>query len=97
MKLIIKQKGLELLKPSRTYERQVRGENGQGWQKTKRFWPHKKPMPCTIEVQTGSHEVERIDNPFISGGEPWLVLKGSRIGAAESHLRRLTGLVVVTE
>jgi hypothetical protein len=97
MKLIIKKAGLELLKPSRTYERQVRGEQGQGWQKTKRFWPHKKPMPCTIEMQSGSHEVERIENPFIPGGEPWLVLKGSRIGAAESYLRGLSGLVAVSE
>lgn len=89
MKLIIKNAGgLEFLKPSGTYERLVRGENGQVWLKTKRNWSHKKPMPCSIEVQPGSHEVERIENPFIDGGDPWLVLRGSRIGAAESYLRR---------
>ena len=97
MRLIIKNAGLELLKPSKTCEHQVRGAQGQGWQKTMKHWSHKEPMPCSIEVQPGSHEAERIENPFIPGGEPWLVLKGSRIGAAESYLRGLSGIVSVTE
>ena len=45
--------------------------------------------PQEINIAPGAHEVERIDNPFVSGGEPWLVLKGSRIGAAEAYLKGL--------
>lgn len=51
----------------------------------------KKPMPATdfsdkplrfLDLQVGVYQVEKISNP--SGlGVPWLVIKGTKIGAAE--------------
>ncbi len=45
--------------------------------------------PREERIGPGAHEVERIDNPFVPGGEAWLVLKGSHIGAAEAYIKRL--------
>ncbi len=45
--------------------------------------------PREAELDPGCYEVRRVENPFIPGGEPWLMLKGQRIGAAESWLRQL--------
>ena len=37
-------------------------------------------------ITAGRHEIERIDNPF-GHDNPWLVLKGSKIGRAENAWR----------
>jgi hypothetical protein len=37
-----------------------------------------------VVVAAGRHEVERINNPHGKEGTPWLVLKGTMIGAAET-------------
>ena len=92
MKLVINNpSGLMLLRPSHTWEKLVETKKGLEWKKAR---PHGSYSPRRLHTQEvhvtpGAHEVERIDNPFIPGGEPWLVLKGSRIGAAEAYLKRL--------
>jgi hypothetical protein len=90
MKLRIKNKtGLTLLQPSKLHYKVVRGESGLEWRETRENGSARQVYPREVEVRAGSHEIERVDSPFIRGGEPWLVLKGSRIGAAESYLRQL--------
>lgn len=41
-------------------------------------------------IPPGRHEVERIDNP-LGHNAPWLVLKGTLIGAAEGFWRDWNG------
>jgi hypothetical protein len=81
--------GLSLLRPSHRHFKF--GWTGKEWD-----WavlPEKGPAhrryPREVQIAPGVHEVERVDNPFVPGGESWLVLKGSQIGAAEAYLRRL--------
>jgi hypothetical protein len=90
MKLRIKNKnGLTLLRPSKLHYKVVRAESGLEWRETRENGNAGQVYPREVEVIAGSHEIERVENPFMRGGEPWLVLKGSRIGAAESYLRQL--------
>lgn len=42
-----------------------------------------------VVVPSGTYSLVRIRNPFRAAAEPWLVLAGSRTGAAESHWRKL--------
>jgi hypothetical protein len=39
-------------------------------------------------IPAGRHEVERIQNPYGHLDAPWLVLKGTKIGATESSWRQ---------
>jgi len=38
-------------------------------------------------IPAGTHEMERIPNPINPNGEPWLVLAGTKQGAAEPYWR----------
>lgn len=42
-------------------------------------------------IPSGQHEVERIDNPLGYPDAPWLVLKGTLIGATEGFWRQWDG------
>lgn len=44
-----------------------------------------KPNTPSVRIPAGKHAVERIPNPFIPDGEPWLVLRGTKIGASEAY------------
>jgi hypothetical protein len=39
-------------------------------------------------ISKGVHEIERIHNPSINNGIPWLVLKGTKIGGSEFAWRQ---------
>lgn len=41
-----------------------------------------------VTISPGTHEVERISNPFGYANAPWLVLVGTRIGATERSWRQ---------
>jgi hypothetical protein len=90
MKLIISsESGLTLLRPSGFRRKLAVTPYGLAWDDLR-----EQPRSCglgsrEVLIAPGAHEVERGNNPFIPGGEPWLFLKGSRIGAAEAYLRRL--------
>jgi hypothetical protein len=54
--------------------------------RTKTVWKlvdGSKPGTAYFNLQPGRHELERIPNPRIKNGVPWLVLKGTKIGWAE--------------
>jgi hypothetical protein len=91
MKLIIKgESGLILLRPSRSHRKIVCDEQrGMGWAEARENGRSRQLYPQEVRIAPGAHEVERSENPFVPGGEPWLVLRGSRIGAAEAYLKRL--------
>jgi hypothetical protein len=90
IKLRIKnENGLRLLRASDTHYKLVRGERGLVWQEARENARGRPFYPREVEVGPGCHEVEKVPNPFVPGGEPWLVLRGSRIGAAERFLREL--------
>ena len=90
IKLRIKNKnGLKMLQPSRVHYKLVRGENGLQWQEGRENDNGRRVYPREAIPRPGCHEVEQVANPFIRDGEPWLVLRGNRIGAAESYLRQL--------
>ncbi len=40
------------------------------------------------ELQPGEYQVERAANPFGHTDAPWIVLKGTKIGAAEGSIRQ---------
>lgn len=44
--------------------------------------------PTRTSIPAGEHEMERIPNPFGYENAPWLVLKGTQIGAAEGSWRQ---------
>jgi hypothetical protein len=89
MKLVIKNEaGLALSRPSRTTSMVVPVEGKLRWDEGRTARP-RHLHPREVLVPCGTHEIERIENPLVPGGEPWLVLRGSRIGAAESYIRRL--------
>jgi len=48
------------------------------------------PTGETVRISSGTHEVERIKNPIVPDGEPWIVLKGTKIGASETFWRQWT-------
>ena len=59
----------------------------------KRVWPAfdaKNNMTETTTIGIGKHEMERIPNPLGYKNAPWLVLKGTLIGATESSWRQWT-------
>ncbi len=90
MKLRIKEgNSLRLLKPSRMHRRLTNNSSGLAWGETLERGNGRKLFPREVEIDSGCYEIERVENPFIRGGEPWLVLKGGRIGAAEAYLRQL--------
>ena len=90
MKLIIKgESGLKLLRPSKWHRKITLVAQRSEWTDVLEKDSGRQLYPQEVQIAPGAHEVERIDNPFVPGGEPWLVLKGSRIGAAESYLKRL--------
>lgn len=90
MKLRIKSEGgIRLIRPSKRHLKLDRQEGGVEWLETLESDGRREMYPRDAEVGKGCHEVERVENPFIRGGPPWLVLKGTRIGAAESYLRDL--------
>lgn len=90
MKLRIKNnQGLKLLRPSDSHYKLVRGVGGFEWREAYEDARGRSFYPSGLEVGPGCHEIERVPNPFVHGGEPWLVLRGSRIGAAECYLRQL--------
>jgi hypothetical protein len=90
MKLRIKTEGgLRVLQPSKMHYKLVRGEGGLEWREARENGGAQRVYPREVEVGPGCHEVERVANPFIRNGEPWLVLKGTRTGAAECYLRQL--------
>jgi hypothetical protein len=87
MILIVRnESGLKLLRPSRMI---WKINEGTRWENVLEKDVSRRPYPQEVLITPGAHAVERIDNPFVPGGEPWLVLKGSRIGAAEAYLKRL--------
>ena len=104
MKLKIKSETM-VLRPSKVHYKLVRGEGSLQWAEAHENGSARQLYPRQVALQVGAYEVERVDNPFIPGGEPWLVLRGSRIGAAESYLRQLakatrgtgTGVEVICE
>ncbi len=44
-------------------------------------------VPRTHTLLPGKYEVERIPNPFGYTTQPWIVLKGTKIGGSESFWR----------
>ena len=88
MKLRIKSETM-VLRPSKVHYKLVRGEEGLQWAESRENGVAKRLYPRQVQLKVGVYEVERVANPFARGGEPWLVLRGSRIGAAESYLRQL--------
>lgn len=90
MKLIVKnESGLSLLRPSKRHLKVTWNESVLRWDEVLETKMGGQRYASEVQIGPGAHEVERIENPFVPGGEPWLVLKGSRIGAAEAYLRRL--------
>lgn len=49
------------------------------------------PNKSKVIITAGRHEVERIQNPFGHEDAPWLVLKGTKIGATEGFWRQWKG------
>lgn len=39
-----------------------------------------------VEVARGEHEVETIPSPIHSGGSPWIVLRGTKVGLPEGRI-----------
>ena len=90
MKLRIKsENGLLALRPSKVHYKVVRGAGGLEWREARENGSARTVYPRTVELKRGSYELERIENPFVPGGEPWLVLRGSRVGAAEGYWLQL--------
>jgi len=90
MILIVRgQSGLKVLRPSKLNWRVNPGKEGLRWENVLERNGTGQLYPQEALIPPGAHVVERIENPFVPGGEPWLVLKGSRIGAAEAYIRRL--------
>lgn len=88
--------GLALLRPSKLSLKVVADKGGLEWREGLEPGGARRRYPREVLVSPGCYEMERVSNPFIAGGESWLVLKGSRIGAAESHLRRLARVTRTT-
>jgi hypothetical protein len=89
MKLIVEVNSkLVLVQPGSRGQRTAWQGHGQ------LVWRDAEPMgpQCNareVVVSAGTYSLVRIKNPFRASGEPWLVIKGSMVGAAESHWRRL--------
>jgi len=81
--------GITLIKPSKCHRKIVLVEQGLAWRETCEGPQTRRLYPRSVEVKRGEYELERTENPFVAGGEPWLVLRGSRIGAAECWFRQL--------
>ena len=90
MKLIIKgESGLMLLRPSKWNRKVTLVGQRSDWVEVLEKTSGRQLYPQEVPIAPGAHEAERIENPFVPGGEPWLVLKGSRIGASESYFKGL--------
>ena len=50
-----------------------------------------------VWLPRGSYAVERAGNPFFAGGPPFIVLKGSRVGAAEGAMRSARNEIALVE
>lgn len=81
--------GLNVLLPSKLNWKINASKQGVRWETVLEKHGTRQLYPQDAIIPKGAHQVERIENPFVPGGEPWLVLKGSRIGAAEAYIRRL--------
>jgi hypothetical protein len=105
MKLIVHEsEGLELLRPSRR-TRKVVAEVMEpsdpdsklmlkfDWRVARVPGKDRQQYPLSVRVPQGAYLLERRENPFIHGGEPWLVLKGTQIGAAEARLRQMAAVM----
>jgi hypothetical protein len=89
MKLRIKnENGMLLMRPSKLHRKLARVDGSLEWGVVRENGDSRELYPREVEVKPGTYAVEQVPNPFIPGGEPWLVLRGSRIGAAESYLRQ---------
>src|SRR5262252_5753515 len=90
MKLKIQNpKGFKLMRPSKLHLKIARINGSLDWAEVQENSDSRDLYPRDVELKPGTYDVEQVPNPFIPGGEPWLVLRGSRIGAAECYLRRL--------
>jgi hypothetical protein len=90
MKLIVRNlTGLNVLRPSKLNWKVNVSKQGIHWENVLEKDGTRRLYSQDAIIPKGAHIVERIENPFVPGGEPWLVLKGSRIGAAEAYIRRL--------
>ncbi|MES2087388.1 MAG: hypothetical protein V4467_00140 [Patescibacteria group bacterium] len=50
-----------------------------------------KPLIGHNLIPAGTHEVERVPNPWPAAVDTFIVLKGTQIGAGEQYLRSLEG------
>ena len=90
MKLKIKNpEGIKLMRPSKLHRKIARLNGSLEWAEMRENGNSRELYPREVELKPGTYDVEQVPNPFIPGGAPWLVLKGSRIGAAENYLRQL--------
>lgn len=90
MKLRIKNAdGIKLMRPSKLLRKVSRINGNLEWAEVLENGNSRELYPRDVKLKVGTYKVERVVNPFIPGGDPWLVLKGSRIGAAEGYLRQL--------
>lgn len=46
-------------------------------------------MLDSVTIPSGRYAAERINNPLHASGTPWLVIKGTKIGANECFFRRM--------
>ena len=81
--------GIKLMRPSKLHRKLSRRNGSLEWAEVRENGDSRELYPREVELQPGTYEVEQVPNPFIPGGDPWLVLRGSRIGAAEGYLRQL--------
>jgi len=42
---------------------------------------------CSVPVSPGNYELERVLDPLMGGKDPWLVIKGTKIGFSEGWWR----------
>jgi hypothetical protein len=81
--------GINLLRPSKLHRKLTRSNGTLEWAEVRETGTSRELYPRAVALEPGTYQVEQVPNPFIPGGDPWLVLKGSRIGAAEGYLRQL--------
>jgi hypothetical protein len=90
MTLIVKGgSGFKVLRPSKWNWKIKSDREGSRWENVLERNDSRQLYPQETLISPGAHAVERIGNPFVPGGEPWLVFKGRRIGAAEAYIKRL--------
>jgi hypothetical protein len=83
------QSGLKVLRASKLNWKVNPGKEGLRWENVLERNGADQLYPQETLIAQGAHAVEGMENPFVPGGEPWLALEGSRIGAAEAYIKRL--------